>query len=76
MGSVQNEHLKETDDLDFIISLCLNFYLFFFRDIFYELLREWEDFHKEPGWNFDTALGSRIRQVQLLLFLCLALAYI
>ncbi|KAK2826523.1 hypothetical protein Q5P01_020737 [Channa striata] len=31
------------------------------RDIFYELLREWEDFHKEPGWNFDSALGSRIR---------------
>lgn len=35
------------------------------RDIFYELLREWEDFHKEPGWNFDAALGGRIRQVQL-----------
>ncbi|XP_045919243.1 codanin-1-like [Micropterus dolomieu] len=31
------------------------------RDIFYEVLREWEDFHKEPGWHFDTALGSRIR---------------
>ncbi|KAK2892035.1 codanin-1 [Channa argus] len=31
------------------------------RDIFYELLREWEDFNKEPGWNFDSALGSRIR---------------
>ncbi|XP_031165955.1 codanin-1 [Sander lucioperca] len=31
------------------------------RDIFYEVLREWEDFHKEPGWNFDAALGSRIR---------------
>ncbi|XP_070836142.1 codanin-1 [Chaetodon trifascialis] len=31
------------------------------RDIFYEVLREWEDFHKEPGWNFDPALGSRIR---------------
>ncbi|XP_028994327.1 codanin-1 [Betta splendens] len=31
------------------------------RDIFYELLREWEDFHKEPGWNFDSVLGSRIR---------------
>uniref|UniRef100_A0AAX7SNV8 Codanin-1 C-terminal domain-containing protein n=1 Tax=Astatotilapia calliptera TaxID=8154 RepID=A0AAX7SNV8_ASTCA len=31
------------------------------RDIFYEVLREWEDFHKEPGWNFDTALGNRIR---------------
>uniref|UniRef100_I3IX36 Codanin 1 n=1 Tax=Oreochromis niloticus TaxID=8128 RepID=I3IX36_ORENI len=31
------------------------------RDIFYEVLREWEDFHKEPGWSFDTALGNRIR---------------
>ncbi|KAG2457690.1 CDAN1 protein, partial [Polypterus senegalus] len=30
-------------------------------DIFYELLREWEDYHKEPGWEFDRALGSRIR---------------
>uniref|UniRef100_A0A3Q2Y327 Codanin 1 n=1 Tax=Hippocampus comes TaxID=109280 RepID=A0A3Q2Y327_HIPCM len=33
------------------------------RDIFYELLREWEDFHKEPGWIFDMALGSRIRGI-------------
>ncbi|XP_069008808.1 codanin-1 [Embiotoca jacksoni] len=31
------------------------------RDIFYEVLREWEDFHKEPVWNFDAALGNRIR---------------
>lgn len=31
------------------------------RDIFYEVLREWEDYHKEPGWSFDPALGSRIR---------------
>ncbi|XP_062325661.1 codanin-1 isoform X2 [Osmerus eperlanus] len=31
------------------------------RDIFYELLREWEDFHKEPGWAFEPALGSRVR---------------
>ncbi|XP_036398337.1 codanin-1 [Megalops cyprinoides] len=31
------------------------------RDIFYELLREWEDSHKEPGWNFEAALGSRVR---------------
>ncbi|XP_072313743.1 codanin-1 [Eucyclogobius newberryi] len=31
------------------------------RDIFYEILREWEDFHKEPGWSFDAALGNRIR---------------
>ncbi|MEQ2220474.1 hypothetical protein ILYODFUR_005852 [Ilyodon furcidens] len=31
------------------------------RDIFYEVLREWEDLHKEPGWNFDAALGTKIR---------------
>ncbi|XP_014844265.1 PREDICTED: codanin-1 [Poecilia mexicana] len=31
------------------------------RDIFYEALREWEDLHKEPGWNFDVALGTKIR---------------
>ncbi|XP_043930145.1 codanin-1 [Protopterus annectens] len=31
------------------------------RDIFYELLREWEDNHKQPGWQFERALGSRIR---------------
>ncbi|CAL8284487.1 unnamed protein product [Lota lota] len=31
------------------------------RDIFYEVLREWQDFHKEPGWNFEAALGGRVR---------------
>ncbi|XP_008397384.1 codanin-1 isoform X1 [Poecilia reticulata] len=31
------------------------------RDVFYEALREWEDLHKEPGWNFDAALGTKIR---------------
>ncbi|CAL1575633.1 unnamed protein product [Knipowitschia caucasica] len=31
------------------------------RDIFYEILREWEDFHNEPGWSFEAALGNRIR---------------
>ncbi|XP_072221144.1 codanin-1 isoform X1 [Leuresthes tenuis] len=31
------------------------------RDIFYEVLREWEDLHKEPGWSFDATLGGRIR---------------
>lgn len=36
----------------------------YLRDIFYEVLREWEDFHKQPGWSFDSALGSRIRQVK------------
>ncbi|XP_041927428.1 codanin-1 [Alosa sapidissima] len=33
------------------------------RDIFYELLRDWEDFHKEPGWEFEAALGSRVRMM-------------
>lgn len=37
------------------------------RDIFYELLREWEDLHKEPAWDFATALGSRIRGMVSLL---------
>ncbi|KAM6960671.1 codanin-1 [Aplochiton taeniatus] len=37
------------------------------RDIFYEFLREWEDFHKEPAWDFATALGSRIRGMVSLL---------
>ncbi|KAF7704340.1 codanin-1 [Silurus meridionalis] len=31
------------------------------RDIFYELLREWEDYHTEPGWEFEPALGHRVR---------------
>ncbi|POI35554.1 hypothetical protein CIB84_000694 [Bambusicola thoracicus] len=31
------------------------------RDIFYELLREWEDNHEKPGWDFERVLGSRIR---------------
>lgn len=35
--------------------------IYCYRDIFYELLREWEDYHKEPGWVFEAALGSRIR---------------
>ncbi|KAJ7990849.1 hypothetical protein DPEC_G00291180 [Dallia pectoralis] len=33
------------------------------RDIFYEVLREWEDYHKEPGWEFEAVLGSRVRGV-------------
>ncbi|XP_066530823.1 codanin-1 [Hoplias malabaricus] len=31
------------------------------RDIFYELLREWEDYHTEPGWEFEAAIGHRVR---------------
>nr|XP_058913111.1 codanin-1 isoform X4 [Kogia breviceps] len=30
------------------------------RDVFYEVLREWEDRHEEPGWDFEKGLGSRI----------------
>ncbi|KAK2878520.1 hypothetical protein QQF64_011434 [Cirrhinus molitorella] len=33
------------------------------RDVFYGLLREWEDSHKEPGWDFEAALGSRVRMM-------------
>ncbi|XP_078190176.1 codanin-1 isoform X7 [Callithrix jacchus] len=31
------------------------------RDVFYEVLREWEDHHEEAGWDFEKGLGSRIR---------------
>ncbi|XP_053521848.1 codanin-1 isoform X5 [Artibeus jamaicensis] len=31
------------------------------RDVFYEVLREWEDRHEEPGWDFEKGLGNRIR---------------
>ncbi|XP_008845055.1 codanin-1 isoform X2 [Nannospalax galili] len=31
------------------------------RDVFYEVLREWEDHHEEPSWDFEKGLGNRIR---------------
>uniref|UniRef100_A0A8C4UPT1 Codanin-1 C-terminal domain-containing protein n=1 Tax=Falco tinnunculus TaxID=100819 RepID=A0A8C4UPT1_FALTI len=31
------------------------------RDIFYELLREWEDNHEKTGWNFEGVLGNKVR---------------
>ncbi|NXD70823.1 CDAN1 protein, partial [Eolophus roseicapillus] len=31
------------------------------RDIFYELLREWEDNHEKTAWDFERVLGNRIR---------------
>ncbi|KFZ56910.1 Codanin-1, partial [Podiceps cristatus] len=31
------------------------------RDIFYELLREWEDNHEKTGWDFERVLGSKVR---------------
>ncbi|XP_067310683.1 codanin-1 [Pseudorasbora parva] len=33
------------------------------RDVFYGLIREWEDSHKEPGWDFEAALGNRVRMM-------------
>lgn len=31
------------------------------RDIFYELLREWEDCHEKTDWDFERGLGNKIR---------------
>ncbi|KAM3918265.1 codanin-1 [Leptodactylus fuscus] len=31
------------------------------RDIFYELLREWEDCHENTDWDFEHGLGNKIR---------------
>ncbi|NWU75742.1 CDAN1 protein, partial [Onychorhynchus coronatus] len=31
------------------------------RDIFYEILREWEDNHEKTGWDFERVLGNKIR---------------
>ncbi|XP_075700831.1 codanin-1 isoform X2 [Rhinoderma darwinii] len=31
------------------------------RDIFYELLREWEDYHEKSDWDFERGLGNKIR---------------
>ncbi|KAM4661880.1 codanin-1 [Discoglossus pictus] len=33
------------------------------RDIFYELLREWEDSHEKTDWDFDRYLGNKIRSM-------------
>ncbi|XP_078262327.1 codanin-1 [Rhinoraja longicauda] len=35
------------------------------RDIFYELLRDWEDKHSNPGWEFERAMGLRIRTMMI-----------
>ena len=32
-----------------------------FRDVFYELVREWEDSHLAAGWNMEEHMGDRIR---------------
>ncbi|OWK62609.1 Codanin-1 [Lonchura striata] len=48
---------------------CLNFEEWEFiplnimicRDIFYELLREWEDNNEKTGWDFERVLGNKIR---------------
>uniref|UniRef100_A0A4W3JP14 Codanin 1 n=1 Tax=Callorhinchus milii TaxID=7868 RepID=A0A4W3JP14_CALMI len=40
------------------------------RDIFYELLREWEDKHENPCWDFERALGLRISEMFFLDTFC------
>ncbi|NXI40161.1 CDAN1 protein, partial [Galbula dea] len=35
------------------------------RDIFYELLREWEDNHEKNGWDFERVLGNKIRAMMV-----------
>ncbi|XP_044127874.1 codanin-1 [Bufo gargarizans] len=35
------------------------------RDIFYELLREWEDCHGKTDWDFERGLGNKIRAMML-----------
>lgn len=39
----------------------INMFTSFNRDIFYELLREWEDNFEKTGWDFEKCLGDRIR---------------
>uniref|UniRef100_H0ZLM6 Codanin 1 n=1 Tax=Taeniopygia guttata TaxID=59729 RepID=H0ZLM6_TAEGU len=33
------------------------------RDIFYELLREWEDNNEKTGWDFERVLGNKISEM-------------
>lgn len=33
------------------------------RDMFYELLREWEEYRHSPGWSMADAMGERIRSL-------------
>lgn len=33
------------------------------RDLFYEILRIWEQNHQQPGWSFSIALGAKIRSL-------------
>ncbi|XP_018420396.1 PREDICTED: codanin-1 [Nanorana parkeri] len=35
------------------------------RDVFYELLREWEDCHEKADWDFERFLGNKIRAMML-----------
>lgn len=39
----------------------ITYYGFFYRDLFYELVREWEDCHNKPGWTIEESMGNRIR---------------
>ena len=36
-------------------------YIYCYRDVFYELVREWEDCNSVAGWNIEEHMGDRIR---------------
>ena len=43
------------------LSHCCSIYLCDARDVFYELVRKWEDSHSAAGWNMEEHMGDRIR---------------
>jgi hypothetical protein len=44
----------------FVIHFVFSFQ---YRDVFYELLREWEEKHMDPGWTVGAFQSDRIRQL-------------
>lgn len=42
-------------------------YIYCYRDVFYELVREWEDCNSVAGWNIEEHMGDRIRCSNLIM---------
>lgn len=53
------EYTVDTSDFEGWEFTLLN--ILIHRDVFYELLREWEDNHEKTGWDFERVLGNKIR---------------
>lgn len=49
------------DYCNFGCGMTVDMSVSFNRDIFYELLREWEDNSEKSGWDFERCLGNKIR---------------